>query len=147
MGAKLDGSCYIDTHLIIQNAYMDYSNLYVGPHCYIGKDVFLDLAERITLEANVTLAMRVTVLTHFDGGESFAKMLYPREKKPVFFKKGAYVGAGAIILPGVTIGEHSIIAAGAVVTEDVPPMALVAGVPAKLIRYLDGSALPEENVP
>jgi acetyltransferase-like isoleucine patch superfamily enzyme len=144
MRAKLEDHNYIDTHLIIHNAYVDYSNLYVGPRCYIGKDCFLDLAAPITLEANVTLAMRVTVLTHFDAGESFVKMLYPREKKPVSFKKGAYVGAGAIILPGVTVGEDAIVAAGAVVTQDVPSRALVAGIPAKVVRYLEATELHQE---
>jgi acetyltransferase-like isoleucine patch superfamily enzyme len=49
------------------------------------------------------------------------------------------VGVNATILPGVTIGEQAFVAAGAVVTEDVPPRAVVGGVPARIIRYLDDS--------
>nr|WP_214041532.1 hypothetical protein [Methanoculleus sp.] len=48
----------------------------------------------------------------------------------------AWVGAGVIILPGVTVGEHSIVGAGAVVTKDIPPYTVVAGVPAKVIKKL-----------
>ena len=47
-----------------------------------------------------------------------------------------WVGANAVILPGVTIGNHSVVAAGAVVTKDVPPHSLVAGVPAKIIKEI-----------
>ena len=50
-------------------------------------------------------------------------------------KKGASIGAGATILPGVTIGEYSLVGAGAVVTKDVPPRSIVTGNPAKVVRY------------
>lgn len=52
-------------------------------------------------------------------------------------KRNAWVGAGATILPGVTIGENAIVAASAVVTKDVPDNAVVAGVPAKVIKYIN----------
>ncbi len=54
----------------------------------------------------------------------------------MYIKKGAWIGAGAILLPGVTIGEYSLVAAGAVVTKDVLPYTMVAGVPAKVIKEL-----------
>ena len=54
----------------------------------------------------------------------------------ILIKKGAWIGARAIILPNVTVGEGSIIGAGAVVTKDVPPYTVVAGVPAKKIKDL-----------
>ena len=56
--------------------------------------------------------------------------------------KKVWIGAHATILPGVTIADHAVIAAGAVVTKDVPAGAIVAGVPAKVIKYISGS---EEN--
>ena len=59
----------------------------------------------------------------------------PITAKTIRIKRGAWIGANAIILPGVTIGENSIVGAGAVVTKDVPPMAIVGGVPAKIIKY------------
>lgn len=56
--------------------------------------------------------------------------------KPVVIRCNAWIGAGAMILPGVTVGENAIVAAGAVVTKDVPDNAVVAGVPAKVLRNI-----------
>ena len=55
---------------------------------------------------------------------------------PVTIEDDVWVGANAVILPGVTIGEHCVIAAGAVVTKDVPHHSLVAGIPAKVIKQI-----------
>jgi len=57
--------------------------------------------------------------------------------KPVTVKRGADIGAGATILPGVTVGEDAIVGAGAVVTRDVPAYSIVAGVPARILRWRD----------
>ena len=54
----------------------------------------------------------------------------------------AWIGTGAIILPNVTIGEQAVVGAGAVVTKDVPRRAIVAGVPARILRFLDESDKP-----
>jgi acetyltransferase-like isoleucine patch superfamily enzyme len=55
----------------------------------------------------------------------------------ILIKKNAWIGAGATILPGVTIGENSIVAAGAVVTKDVPDNCIVGGIPAKFIKTIE----------
>ena len=57
--------------------------------------------------------------------------------KPVRICRKAWIGAGATILPGVTVGENAVVGAGSVVTRDVPPMTIVAGNPAKIIRKID----------
>ena len=57
--------------------------------------------------------------------------------KPIVLKKNAWVGARAVILPGVTVGEGAVVASGAVVTKDVPARAIVGGVPAKVIKMID----------
>lgn len=57
--------------------------------------------------------------------------------REVIIKRNAYIGVGAIILPGVTIGEHAIVAAGSVVTKDVPPHTVVAGVPVRVIKTVE----------
>ena len=57
--------------------------------------------------------------------------------KPVLIRKGAWVGAGCTILPGVTVGKYAIVGAGSIVTKDVPDYAVVVGNPARVIKYLD----------
>jgi len=60
-----------------------------------------------------------------------------RKKGPIVIENDVWVGAGAIIFPGVTVGKYSVVAAGAVVTKDVPPKTIVAGVPAKVVKKLE----------
>lgn len=136
MGAHIADSATIDTHLLIHNAPKLYSTLFVEEHVYIGKDCFLDLADTVRIEENATLAPRVSILTHFDAGQSFARSVFPTYASPVHIARGAYLGIGTIVLPGITIGEGAMVAAGSVVTQDVSPYVLVGGVPAKLIRSL-----------
>jgi acetyltransferase-like isoleucine patch superfamily enzyme len=134
MGAHMDPSAYIESHLFIHNARPDFSNLRIGKQCYVGRNCFFDLSDTITLEDNVTLAARVMIHTHFDAGHSTAREYLPASHSPVTIKRGTYIGASAIILPGVTIAEDALVAAGAVVTQDVPPRVMVGGVPACVIK-------------
>ncbi len=63
--------------------------------------------------------------------------------KPVHIGKGAWIGAGSTILPGVTVGDYAIVGAGSIVTKDVPPYAVAVGSPAKVIKYLDKEKFKE----
>jgi acetyltransferase-like isoleucine patch superfamily enzyme len=65
--------------------------------------------------------------------------------RPVRVEAWADIGTGSILLPGVTVGKGSIVGAGAVVTRDVPPFAIVAGVPARFARWRDGYRPEEKN--
>ena len=112
--------------------------LKIGKDCFLGDETLIDLYDHVTLEDQVTLAQRVTVLTHINVGykDHPLQKYFPKEVKGVIFKKGCVIGASSTILPGVTIGEASFVAAGSVVTEDVPKNMLVAGVPAKIVRKI-----------
>ena len=106
----------------------------------IGQELFIFDAGRtdlLTIEGDVGIGPRVTIIIHTDPHSSLLRKIYPPKTLPVHIKRGAWICAGAIILPGVTIGECSVIAAGAVVTKDVPPYTMVAGVPAKEVRKLE----------
>lgn len=65
--------------------------------------------------------------------------------RPVLVEAGADVGTGAILLPGVTVGKGSIVGAGAVVTKDVPAYSVVAGVPARVIRWRNGDPVVSQG--
>ena len=88
--------------------------------------------DRIEIGQNSTLAYGVMVLTSADpnGPRNKLSKLYPPLKAPVAIGNDCWIGARSVILPGVTIGDCSVVAAGSVVTKDVPPETLVAGVPA-----------------
>jgi len=115
-----------------------FSGLRVGNDCFIGDECLLDLAEGIELEPQVTLAERVLILTHMNVGyrDHPLQTHFPAMAAPVVVETGAFLGANVTVLPGVRIGARSFVAAGSVVTKDVAPDTLVAGVPAGLIRKL-----------
>lgn len=112
----------------------------VGKHVYIGQRTFIDILypHLITIEDYVSIGYSM-IFAHTNPTNSYLikEKLYPRTVKPVKIKKGAWVTAGCIILPGVTIGEHAIIGAGSIVNRDIPPKTLAAGQPAKVIKNLD----------
>lgn len=110
--------------------------LVVGRECFLGEECLLDLAESITLEDQVTLAERVVILTHMNVGYADHPLQgrFPPLSAAVVLERGCFVGANATILPGIRVGAGSFVAAGSVVTRDVPPRSVVAGVPARAIR-------------
>jgi acetyltransferase-like isoleucine patch superfamily enzyme len=134
-GATIGQRCDIESGIVLHGASDDFSNLIIGDDCHIGKGVFFDLKSSITIHRNSTISMQVTVLTHIDVGK--AQGLgdrYSPEAKTVEIGPNAYIGANAVILPGVKIGTGSIVGASALVNRDVKPGTIVAGVPAHLIE-------------
>lgn len=115
-----------------------FAGLKIGKECFIGDETLIDLYEGVVLEDQVTLAQRVTVLTHLNVGftDHPLQKFFPKVSSQVVFKKGSVIAASSTILPGVTVGENSFVAAGSVVTKDVPDNVLVAGVPAKVVKEL-----------
>lgn len=82
----------------------------------------------------VGIGPRVTIVINSDPYPSPLQKIYPKKTQPVNIRKGVWIGAGAIVLPGVTIGEFSVVAAGTVVVKDIPPYSVAAGVPARVVR-------------
>ena len=133
-GATISDDCDLESGLTIHHAHSNFSNLVIGSGAHIGKEVFLDLADRIVICDRAVVSMRTVILTHLDVGRSPLSSKYPTVSGPVTVESGAYIGAGAILLHGVTVGAESLVAAGAVVTRDVAPHSLVAGVPAQPVK-------------
>jgi acetyltransferase-like isoleucine patch superfamily enzyme len=116
-------------------------NASVGKRCKISSHTFI--CEGVLIEDNVFIGHGVT----------FTNDIYPRataadgglqteadwKVEPTVIRKGASVGSGATILCNITIGENAIVGAGSVVTKNVPPNAIVAGNPAKILRYIESS--------
>ena len=121
---------------------------HIGENCSLGKDVYIDIEVVVgddckiqnfaTLYRGVGIGSRVFIGPH----ACFTNDLYPRavspdwQVVPTTVEDGASIGANATILCGLTIGRSAMVAAGAVVTKDVPAHALVAGVPAKVIGWV-----------
>ena len=139
-GAYIGEDCDIEAPLVIHNAHPDYRRLRIGSRCHVGKDVLIDLAESVTIADRVTVSMRAMLLTHVDAGQSpLSGSTLPPRRAPLALGSGCYIGAGAILLAGIEIGELAIVGAGAVVTRPVPPSTIAAGTPARPLR---ASAVP-----
>lgn len=130
--------------VVLQGAVIgDHCN--INAHCLVENDVIL--GDSVTVKCGVYLwdGLRIGDHVFIGPNATFTNDRYPRSKQyPDEFPRTvvehhASIGAGAVILPGVTIGHHALVGAGAVVTRDVPPYALVAGNPARVLRYLDPS--------
>jgi acetyltransferase-like isoleucine patch superfamily enzyme len=134
-GAHIGKECDIE-QLVVHNC-TEYSNLRLGQGCHIGKETFLDLRAPIVCEDGVTISMRVSLLTHIDVGKSpLANLGFASLHKGITLRSGCYIGAGAIILHGIEIGECAVVGAGAVVSKDVAPYTVVGGIPARVIKTL-----------
>jgi maltose O-acetyltransferase len=110
--------------------------LKVGAHVHIGAFTLIDYSHCHVIEIgdNVTIAPRCHLLAHDASAE---RHLGRGRAAPVTVRDGAFIGAGSIVLPGVTIGEHAIVAAGSVVTRDVPDRTVVGGNPARHLTTLE----------
>lgn len=147
-GGRIAATASAPAHLMIENAVSgDYRNLRLGHLAYLGKGCFLDLVEPIEIEDEASVSGACILLTHGDPGTGrFMEQTYfPRVTGPIRIGRFAWIGAGAVLLPGVQIGECSMVAAGAVVTADVAPFTVVAGAPARVIRCLTPTELPEKT--
>jgi acetyltransferase-like isoleucine patch superfamily enzyme len=111
----------------------------IGNHVWIGPQAYFD-ARNLILEDHVGWGPGAKVLGSAHTGLPIDRPIIGTdlEIKPVRVEAWADIGTGAVLLPGVTVGKGSIVGAGAVVTKDVPPFAIVAGVPAKFLRWRPG---------
>lgn len=133
--SQITGSEIDESFVVFTPLYINY-----GKHTRIGKNVFINFdcvfldMGGITIDDNVQIAPKVSLLTEGHAIEPEKRQfLIP---KGIHIKKNAWIGAGATILQGVTIGENSVVAAGAVVSKDVPDNVIVGGVPAKILKEI-----------
>jgi len=131
--SRLTGIEVDETFELLPPFYTDF-----GRNIRVGKNVFInhccEFMDRggITIGNDVLIAPKVNLIT-------IGHPLNPADRRatytaPITIGNGVWIGAGATIMPGVTVGENSVVAAGAVVTKEVPPNTVVAGVPAKVMK-------------
>ncbi|WP_146260759.1 CatB-related O-acetyltransferase [Breznakibacter xylanolyticus] len=134
---------FIEEHVIIKNP-----NIKIGKHTYIGNNTQIDSCSCIgafcSISSNVKIGMRNHPLDYISTSPVFyssyrnwcqKSTFDEKDIKTVIIEDDVLISANVIVLNGVTIGRGAVIGAGSVVTKDVPPYAIIAGIPAKIIRY------------
>lgn len=123
----------VESYCCINNAVGDVT---IGDHTRIG--IHCTVIGPVCIGNHVNLAQGITVTALNHNFEDVSKRIDEQgvSTKPVVIGDDVWIGANAVILPGVTIGSHCVVAAGAVVTKDVPNHTLVGGIPAKVIKNI-----------
>ncbi|PYP73095.1 MAG: galactoside O-acetyltransferase [Gemmatimonadetes bacterium] len=112
----------------------------IGRDVYIADDILIaeELEDKgnLTIGDRVSMAPRVTLVLSSHPNESRIRDFAPVKRAPIVIEPDVWLGAGVVVLPGVTIGRGAVVGANSVVTQDVPPLHVVAGQPARTIRVL-----------
>jgi acetyltransferase-like isoleucine patch superfamily enzyme len=117
--------------------------LIIGEGVYINRNTFLDVIESLEIGPRTAIGPGCYITDHDHGMDpGRAPLDQPMLGRPTRVGEAVWVGAGVTILKGVTVGDRAIVAAGSVVTRDVPPDTVVAGVPARVIKHRSGAAGP-----
>lgn len=129
-GAVIGDDCNICAHTFIEN------EVVLGHRVTVKSGVYL--WDGLTLEDDVFIGPCVA----FSNDKYPRSKVYPDAFAQTLVKRGASIGANATVLPGIVLGENCMVGAGAVVTRDVPDNAVVAGNPARIVRYIDARSFP-----
>lgn len=128
IGIKIGEKSRIDMHTIVRRP----THIKIGAHTHINRFCFLDALEDISIGNNVSISYYCKIIT---GSHNIKSNNFTGEHKPIIIHDYVWIGIGATILKGVSIGYGAVICAGAVVTHSVPEYAIVGGVPVKIIGY------------
>jgi acetyltransferase-like isoleucine patch superfamily enzyme/RimJ/RimL family protein N-acetyltransferase len=129
-GARIGNYCNINAHCLVEN------DVVIGDRVTVKSGNYL--WDGLRIEDDVFIAPNVT----FTNDKFPRSKVYPENFLITTICQGASIGGGAVILPGLTIGEHAMVGAGAVVTRDVPPCAIVVGNPARIVGYVEAMMKP-----
>lgn len=126
--------------IVSKNIHFEYiENMNFEKNIFLGQGGYFHGGGGIHIKSGACIGPKVTILTENHNYDSSDLRKIPFDdvmiKKNVIIGEYVWIGYGAIILPGVTVGEGAVVAAGSVVTKDIPPCAVVGGNPAKVIKY------------
>ena len=110
-----------------------FDKIKLGNNVFINSNCLAMARGGITIEDDVMLAGNVQLLSNNHDEDERQILICDK----ILIKKGAWIGAGATVLPGVTIGKYAIVGTGAIVTKDVPDYSVVVGIPAKVVKTLE----------
>jgi len=138
LGAKIGKDVIIHNVKFFNYYRTGFRGLTIGNDCFIGDETLIDLADKVVVSDSVTVAERVTILTHTNVGyrNHPLQKYFPPHAQSVTLEYGSFIGTNATILPGVRTGKCTFVAAGSVVTKNIPPYSMVGGVPARLIKTI-----------
>jgi acetyltransferase-like isoleucine patch superfamily enzyme len=136
---SIGDNVYLGHNTILKGYYKN--EMILGNHTWIGQGCFFHSAGGISIGSAVGIGPMVKIISSYHRMDDLSKpiLFQETEFKAVIIESGSDIGMGAIILPGITIGEGAVVGAGAVVTRAVPPYAIAAGNPAKIVRYRQGA--------
>ena len=135
---RIGRNVWMDVHVELTGREIHVDDaVYIGPHCRLYGSGGIWIGEGTIFGPEVTV---ISAMPSYDDPETLP-FDTPSRPMPVRIGKGVWVGYGAILCPGITVGEGAVIGMGAVVTEDVPPGAVVGGNPARVIRERDGGLI------
>ena len=106
-------------------------NIEIGDHTWIGENAWLDSLDKIKIGSNVCISQGAYLCT---GSHDYKKGTFDLIVKPIVVEDGVWVGAKAVICPGITLGSHCVVTAGSVVTRDAEPYTVYQGNPAVPVR-------------
>ena len=134
-GINIKGRCIVFSPLLV-SPIGSAKNIFLGNGVFINNDVRFGCAEKVVIGNYVAIGPRVSFETMSHGLEFMPDQGRGNFPMPIIVEDQVWIAAGAMIMPGVTIGKGAVVAAGAVVNRDVSPYTMVGGVPAKKIKAI-----------
>lgn len=105
--------------------------LTIGDHVWIGQRVWLDNLDQLTIHSHVVISQGAMII---QGSHDYKQVHYPTRHAPVVLETGSWVGAGAMVMLGVTLRSHAVLSAGGVASKDLEPYTIYRGDPAMPVR-------------
>jgi acetyltransferase-like isoleucine patch superfamily enzyme len=127
-------------------------NYQIGKDVYIGEDLIVidelgDPSTKLIIEDRVAISPRVTLVIHSAPNDSRIRKYIREQKSRIVIHQDAWIGTGVVIMPGVEVGEGSVVGSNAVVTKSVPDYTVVAGIPARIIKTVEVPWFPRKPQP